>query len=238
MGTAWTGAVDHESSGGGPWKGAAPLGSTYNRAVYYCAQQGTDACVTSTNGGLTFGQPVLVNGACSSLHGHVKISADGTAYLPNSHCGGLAGGGITVNNGGAWNSYVIPGSSEATDGFDPSVATTPDNTLYESFEGSNHHPYVAKSSSHGSAWTTPVDLGTSLGVVNAAFQSVTPGDNVRVAVAILGSTTPRNPLAPGWPVACAPSVPPTYAVRHPPPTPTPKAEVNRREPAASAGGEG
>ena len=199
VGNACAGVLDHESIGSGPWKGAAPLGSTYSRAVYYCAQNGNDACVTSTNGGLTFGAPVLVSGACSSLHGHVKISADGTAYLPNSHCGGLAGGAITTNNGSAWSSYTIPGSSEATDGFDPSVATTPDNTVYESWEGANHHPYAAKSTTHGSSWSAPVDLGASLGVVNATFQSVTAGDNGRAAVAFLGSTTAGNPFAAGWP---------------------------------------
>ena len=201
MGNACTGVVDHESIGSGPWKGAAPLGSTYSRAVYYCAQMSTDACATSGTGGLTFGAPTLVSGACGSLHGHVKVSADGTAYLPNAHCGGVAGGAITTNNGGAWSSYTIPGSSEPADGFDPSVATTPDNTMYESWQGANNHPMVAVSSTHGSSWTTPVDLGATMSpaIVNSTFQAVTAGDNGRVAVAYLGSTTGGNPFAAGWP---------------------------------------
>ena len=196
MGNACAGVIDHESIGSGPYSaGGLGLPRLYSRAVYYCAQNGIDACATSTDGGLTFGPPIPVNGACGSLHGHVKVSADGTAYLPNSHCGGKAGGGITTNNGLTWNSYTIPGSSEAAEGFDPSVATTPDNTLYESWEGADHHPYVARSSSHGAAWSAPYDLGASVGVVNATFQSVTAGDNGRVAVAFLGSTTPGNPFA-------------------------------------------
>ena len=201
MGNACAGVVDHESIGSGAWKGAQPLGATYNRAVYYCAQTGSDACATSSTGGLTFGAPVLVTGACSSLHGHVKVSADGTAYLPNAHCGGRAGGAITTNNGGAWSSYTIPGSSEPTDGFDPSVATTPDNTLYESWAGANNHPYVAKSTTHGSSWTTPVDLGATMNppIVTSTFQAATAGDNGRIAVAYLGSTTGGNAFAPGWP---------------------------------------
>ncbi len=201
MGNACTGVVDHESIGSGAWKGAAPLGSTYSRAVYYCAQSGNDACVTSTNGGLTFGAPTLVSGACSSLHGHVKVSADGTAYLPNSHCGGKAGGGITSNNGATWTSYTIPGSTEATTGFDPSVATTPDNTLYESWEGVNHHPYVAKSTTHGSTWSTPVDLGATMNppIVTSTFQSAIAGDNGRAAIAYLGSTTGGDPFVSNWP---------------------------------------
>ncbi|MCW2600844.1 MAG: hypothetical protein JWM02_2673 [Frankiales bacterium] len=201
MGNACTGVVDHETIGSGPWKGAAPLGSTYSHAVYYCAQTGNDACVTSSNGGLTFGAPVLVSGACSSLHGHVKVSADGTAYLPNAHCGGLAGGAITTNNGGAWSSYTIPGSSEPANGFDPSVATTADNTVYEAWQGANNHPYVAVSSTHGSTWTAPLDLGATMspGIVTSTFQAVTAGDNGRAAVAYLGSTTGGNPFAAGWP---------------------------------------
>ena len=201
MGNACTGVVDHESIGGGAWKGSAPLGSTYSRAVYYCAQSSSDACATSSNGGLTFGAPVVVSGACGSLHGHVKVSADGTAYLPNAHCGGLAGGAITTNSGGAWSSYTIPGSSEPANGFDPSVATTPDNTLYESWQAANNHPFVAVSKTHGSTWTTPVDLGTTMSpaIVNSTFQAVTAGDNGRVAVAYLGSTTGGDPFAQGWP---------------------------------------
>ena len=201
QGNACAGVLDHESIGSGPWKGAAPLGSTYSRAVYYCAQNGNDACATSSNGGLTFGNPVLVSGACSSLHGHIKVSADGTAYLPNAHCGGLAGGGITTNNGGAWTSYTIPGSSEPANGFDPSVATTPDNTVYEAWQGANNHPMVAFSKTHGSTWSTPVDLGTtySTPIVTSTFQAVTAGDNGRVAVAYLGSTTGGDPFASSWP---------------------------------------
>jgi hypothetical protein len=201
MGNACAGVLDHESIGSGPWKGTKPLTATYNRAVYYCAQNGNDACVTSGNGGLTFGQPVLVSGACGSLHGHVKVSADGTAYLPNAHCGGLAGGGITTNNGGAWSSYTIPGSSEPVNGFDPGLATTPDNTVYEAWASASNHPYVAKSTTHGSSWSTPVDLGASLNppVVTSTFQTMTAGDNGRAAVAFLGSTTGGDPYVSGWP---------------------------------------
>ncbi len=196
MGNACAGVIDHQSIGSGAYAaGSLPVPRVYSRAVYYCAQNGIDACATSTDGGLTFGAPVPVLGACGSLHGHVKVSPDGTAYLPNSHCGGKAGGGITTNNGLTWNSYTISGSNEATDGFDPSVGITPDNTIYQSWEGANHHPYVAKSTNRGAGWTAPYDLGASLGVVNATFQSVIAGDNGRAAVAFLGSTTAGNPFA-------------------------------------------
>ena len=97
-------------------------------------------------------------------------------------------------------SYTIPGSTKPASGFDPSVATTPDNTLYESWQHGDSHPYVAKSATHGATWSTPVDLGATMNppIVNSTYQSVTAGDNGRVAVAFLGSTTGGNAFAPAW----------------------------------------
>ena len=201
VGNACAGVLDHETIGSGAWKGTAPLGATADRAVYYCAQNSLDACATSATGGLTFGPPVVVTGACRSLHGHVKVSADGTAYLPNANCGGVAGGAITTDNGGSWTSYTISGSSKPASGFDPSVATTPDNTLYEAWQGKDNHPMVALSGTHGSTWSTPVDLSSTvvgLPILNSTYQAVTAGDNGRVAVAFLGSTTGGNAFAAGW----------------------------------------
>ena len=190
---------DHETIGAGPWHGAAPLLSSYNRAVYYCAQSSTDVCATSSDGGTTFGAPVTVSGACSSLHGHVKVSADGTAYLPNAHCGGKPGGGISVNNGSAWTSYTIP-STANQNGFDPSVTTTPDNTMYEAWADASNHPMVAVSTNHGTTWTKITDLSTTLSpaIVISTFQTMTSGDNGRAAVAYFGSTTPGDPYASSW----------------------------------------
>ena len=192
MGNVCAGAVDHESIGGGAWHSpGAPLLSTYDRAVYYCAQNGVDTCVTSKDGGVTFGAPVVVNGACGSLHGHVKVSADGTAYLPTQYCGGKVGGGITTNNGGAWNSYTISQSTASDRGFDPSVATTPDNTMYEAWaNGGDWHPMVARSTNHGSTWDRVTDLASTVSpaIVASTFQAAVAGDNGRVAVAFLGTT--------------------------------------------------
>jgi hypothetical protein len=174
--------------------------------VYYCAQAGLqtsgtgDACTTSTNGGLTWGAPVPVNG-CGGLHGHVKVSADGTAYLPNKDCDlsvNLVGGGITQNNGTNWNSYSIPQPSPSR-GFDPSLTTTPDNTLYESWaRAGDYHPVVAKSTDHGAHWSTPVDLAATVSpaLVASTFQAMTSGANGRVAVAFLGTAVGTSGVTP------------------------------------------
>jgi hypothetical protein len=211
-GGSWTptnpcsGTVDHETIGSGPYAGAQPLGATFSHAVYYCAQAGVqasgtgDACTTSTTGGLTWGPPIPVNG-CGGLHGHVKVSADGTAYLPNRDCNlstNLVGGGITRNNGMSWSSYSIPQPSPAR-GFDPSVATTPDNTVYEAWaRAGDYHPVVSKSTDHGAHWTTPVDLaGTvSPALVASTFQAAVAGDNGRIAVAYLGTSVGTSGLTP------------------------------------------
>lgn len=198
-GTSWStptntcsGTVDHETIGSGPYHSPAPLLARYTRAVYYCSQNGIDACSTSTDGGVTYGAPVTVTGACGGLHGHVKVSADGTAYLPNNNCGTKVGGGITTNNGGAWSSYTIPGSVSAAQGFDPSVATTPNNYVYQAWsQGGNYHPYVARSTNHGATWDRVTDLSNTVSppILTSTFQTAIAGDNGRVAVAFLGSTT-------------------------------------------------
>ena len=205
VGNSCTGSADHETIGIGPWKGTPPTGSTYNRAVYYCAQLPVDACARSIDGGRSFQQPVLVSG-CSGLHGHVKFSPDGTAYVPNKNCGGKAGGAISTDNGATWSNYKInttPNvSSTPSDGFDPSLAATPDNTIYESWtRAGDYHPMIAKSTNHGTSWSGVTDLASTVSpaLVATTFPAVVAGDNGRVAVAYLGTQTGTgNPFGNGY----------------------------------------
>ncbi|MCW2573071.1 MAG: hypothetical protein JWO88_3129, partial [Frankiales bacterium] len=103
--------LDHQSFVSGPY--AAPLtGGTpaYPDAVYYCAQNGfSGTCARSDDGGLTFGSAVPADntpansvgdpygGACSALHGHLRVAPDGTVYLPLKGCGGQATAGNLTN---------------------------------------------------------------------------------------------------------------------------------------------
>lgn len=195
--------IDHQSIGAGPWHspGSPALVGSYPLAVYYCAQEAYDACATSTDGGLTFGAPVLVSGDCGSFHGHIKVSPDGTAYLPNANCGTQVGGALSTDNGNTWDSYHIASSASSGRGFDPSVATTPNNTLYESWTDSDNHPYVGVSWDHGAHWKRIQDLASSVSpaLKAATFEAMTAGDNKRAAVAFLGTTTGTgNPFASGY----------------------------------------
>ncbi|HEU0130218.1 MAG TPA: PKD domain-containing protein [Mycobacteriales bacterium] len=196
-GQSWTPMVnpcavvfDHESIGSGPWAGGKPVYATYNRAVYYCAQTSYDMCATSLDGGLTFLPATIVGGVCNSQHGHIKVAPNGTAYLPNRHCGGKAGGGITTNNGLTWSSYTVNGSSTNSRGFDPSVAITPDNTVYEAWAGANNHPMVGRLAPGATSWDRVTDLASTVSpaLVASTFQSAVAGDNGRVAVAFLGTS--------------------------------------------------
>ncbi len=200
-GASWTpvanscsGTIDHETIGAGPWhNGVGPAGATSSRAVYYCAQESRDACAVSLDGGLTFAPPLVVNGACGSLHGHVKVSSFGVAFLPNDHCGGPAGGAINVANGLAWNSYTISGSCAATT-FDPSVGTTDSGWVYEAWQGCDNHMHVALSKDNATTWINATDLSTSISpsVLIGTMPAVVAGVDNRAAVAYLGSTTGGN----------------------------------------------
>jgi hypothetical protein len=135
--------LDHQSVGVGPFHAPLDANPASNVAVYYCAQNGFNgACAVSLDGGRTFGpgryayntpanaiddpsQTIEVEGgACSALHGHLKVGPDGTAYLPVKGCGGTpsiengtnteyVGGrpalSISPDNGVTWTVHVVPG---------------------------------------------------------------------------------------------------------------------------------
>lgn len=100
--------LDHQTVGGGPYPERSPVTggvSGYPNAVYYCAQNGySGTCARSDDGGQTFGPGVPAyntpangapdGGACSAIHGHLRVAPDGTVYLPNKGCGGVP----TANN--------------------------------------------------------------------------------------------------------------------------------------------
>jgi hypothetical protein len=196
-----TGTVDHQTIGGGAYHDPAPAGATFPRVFYYCAQFPLeDNCVTSTDGGVTFGPPVPVIG-CNGLHGHVKVGPDGTAYLPNRTCTSLSnprgiGGGISIDNGVTWTSYAIPDQVTpppgVPSGFDPSVGITTDNVVYEAWNhAGDNHPMVARSADRGLTWDPPVDLAQTVSpaMVASTFHTVVGGDPGRVAVAYLATQT-------------------------------------------------
>src|SRR3954453_3130878 len=201
--SAWTPTApcpftaDHPTMGIGPAPAGSPGAALGQHVAYFCQQTDLDHCSHSIDGGTTW-SPSVPTAACAGLHGHVKISADGTAYLPSVNCvdadGNLAVGAMTSSDGGfSWDGYGISGAPEPDRGFDPSVATASDNTVYESWaRAGDYHPVVTWSKDHGASWAPQVDLANTVSpaLTASTFQAAVAGDSGRAAVAYLGTSTP------------------------------------------------
>jgi hypothetical protein len=230
-------ALDHQSVGAGPFhEGAAIQAITkYPDAVYYCAQDSFNGlCAVSQNGGISFGNGVPAynspandpndpnqtfvaeGGACSALHGHVRVGPNGTAYLPIKGCGGKPTSGnltnteywgghpsvsISTDNGATWIVHRVNAGNNS-DESDPSVAIGRGNRIRggrvylgwedgrnpsESTYGKRSAAKIAMSTNGGKSWTTPVDVSTPLGIHNVQFPEVIAGDDSRAAFAWLGT---------------------------------------------------
>jgi Bacterial Ig-like domain/BNR/Asp-box repeat len=207
---------DHETVGAGPYHAPAPATaglSGYPNAVYYCSQNIVIAagafCGRSDDAGLTYNPSTAVFGAtspCASIHGHVKVSPDGTVYVPQQRCkrpDGVTGQGVAVSsdNGQTWSYSVVSDSTAKASGAgsDPSVGVASDNTVYYGYEAGDGHPRIAVSHDHGKTWSASVDVGTSYGIQNTKFPEVVAGDGDRAAFAFLGTTSAGNDQAAAFP---------------------------------------
>ncbi|MCU1600935.1 MAG: hypothetical protein JWO22_1644 [Frankiales bacterium] len=223
--------LDHQTVGGGPYPvegRPATAGLTgYPDAVYYCAQNGfSGTCARSDDGGLTFPfsspaynvpeSPTIhsddaYGGACSAIHGHLRVDHAGIVYLPNKGCGGVPtpnnltnseffGGQpaviVSEDAGTTWNVRKVPGSHNQ-DESDPSVAFDKANTVYFGWEdgtnptetqlGTTSAAKVSISHDHGKTWTKPYDVSSKLGLHNVQFPEMIAGDAGRAAFAFLGT---------------------------------------------------
>lgn len=183
--------VDHQTMGGGPFaaNGVGPL-TAYPDAVYYCSQDIGDAlCSVSRDGGVTFSPavPIYTIADCGGLHGHVKVSPQGTVYVPNKGCGGRQAVVVSEDNGLHWAVRRVPTSAAGHS--DPSVGVGSNGTVYFGYANADGHARVAVSRDHGQTWTDDQDVGAAFGVKNAVFPAVVAGDDDRAAFAFLGTTT-------------------------------------------------
>jgi hypothetical protein len=188
---------DHPSVGAGPYHGAPPTTATdKQQVVYYCAQNvlvvaGAE-CSNSTNGGLVWSTPTHLFGVttpCDSIHGHIRVSPDGTMYVPQGNCGGKQGMALTQDNGSTFTYAVVPDA--VTGPTDPSVAADASNNIYFGYESGavSSQPKIAISHDHGATWSPSVNVGTPFGIQNAVFSEVIGGGTGRAAFAFLGTTT-------------------------------------------------
>jgi hypothetical protein len=201
--------IDHQTVGGGPFAQPIPAGvnPVYPHGVWYCSQSIADAvCALSLDGGITFGPsvPMFTLADCVGLHGHIKIGADGTAYVPNKGCGGalpLHDNGkqaliLSEDNGITWKIRPLPNSSSAglSQDWDPSVGVTSDGkSVYFGYRDINGRARAAVTHDKGVTWVNDQEIGTALGIKKIAFPAVVAGDGGvntgRAAFAFYGSTT-------------------------------------------------
>jgi PKD repeat protein len=201
---------DHETLGGGPYNPNSnppppPQVTAYGspNAIYYCSQNivAEAQCSRSDDGGQTFGPGVLIynpSQCTGGIHGHIKVAADGTVYVPNSSCGtvGTNGVALSTDNGLTWTEHNVPGTSGNQD---PSVGIGQNNvgkpggnlggtnTIYLGYVVGNGHPYISHSGDRGANWSTPVDVGVPFAIEHAVFPVVVAGDDSRAAFGFLGT---------------------------------------------------
>jgi hypothetical protein len=188
---------DHPSVGSGPYAGAQPATATYPHIVYYCSQniiQSAGAeCTNSTDGGLTWNPPAHIFGTgtpCGSIHGHIRISPDGTMYVTQNSCGSGQGMAVSQDNGSTFTYAVVPDSTHGST--DPSVAADAANTAYFGYADGSGHPKIAVSGDHGKTWSPSTDVGTPFGITDSKFPEVIAGDAGRAAYAFLGTSCPTS----------------------------------------------
>jgi hypothetical protein len=210
QGSGQPAGVDHQTLGGGPYAAPAPVTRTsYPHAIFYCSQDiATAFCSRSDDGGLTFGPGIpiyifttvngfdrpVAPGTCGGLHGHVRVSPDGTAYVPNEHCSDAnnvsrPGVAVSTDNGLSWVVRTVPDAQSVSPGSDPSVVAGSNNTIYFGYVNQDGHAKIAVSQDRGMHWSKSKDAGTPFGIQNAEFAEVIAGDDNRAAFAFLGTQT-------------------------------------------------
>jgi hypothetical protein len=194
--------IDHQSLGAGPYHtlpGGIPfpkVPGSYPHAFYYCSQENAAAsCSRSDDGGVTYGPsvPIYTLADCGNLHGHVKVSPDGTVYVPNNSCGTDQAVIASENNGVSWQVRNIPNSGTAAS--DPWVTLgrgdkVAGGRVYFSYARNDGSTFVSVSDDHGKpgTWKNQFDVGAAAGINHSVFPVVIAGDDDRAAVAFLGTS--------------------------------------------------
>jgi hypothetical protein len=226
-GTSWVPFVaggapagpDHETLGGGPYHAPVitPPPPAYPNAIYYSSQYGVQnaGCSRSDDGGVTFGPavPIFPPQLCAGgIHGHLKVSPQGTVYVPNAACAegtgpglGVVGVALSKDNGITWTHESIPGSTGSAD---PAVGIGQNNvgkppgqvanTLYLGYISADGHAHIAHSPDEGATWQDDIDVSSIFGIEKAVFPVVVAGDDNRAAFSFLGTDPAFYPAKQVW----------------------------------------
>jgi|GEM_PF-1658390 len=198
--------VDNQSIAVGPYPNntkpaTARVGADYPHAMYYCSHEDVNAfCSRSDDGGQTFNpsRPIFpITDGCGN-HGHVKVGADGTVYVPmNNSCEGHEGVSLSIDAGETWHYITVPATSSGR--WDSSIAIANDGkTIWYGYgESGDDRPMIIKGTLDKSdpanptiLWQEPAtDVGAPAGLTNIVFPTVVAGDPGRAAFIFHGTTT-------------------------------------------------
>ncbi|MEP7071654.1 MAG: fibronectin type III domain-containing protein [Verrucomicrobiota bacterium] len=218
--------ADHQTIATGPYPASlSALSTILNKGHYviYCSQDLVGAnCNRSDNLGSAYGPAVPATGpgasnsqGCGGLHGHARVSPDGTAYLPDKSCGTVQGGALSLDGSTTpWTEFQVKklvadanGPAFTTvpqaDGADPSVGLDSANTIYYCYvnnqaNGTEGHAHVAVGKRNDPLnptkinWIRDTDVGATHGIVNAAHPEAIAGDAGRAACGFFGTNVPGD----------------------------------------------
>jgi hypothetical protein len=202
-GSSWT-TNPHGCGESGVWDhqtivAAAPRSPTvtvgYPNVLVECVNALIDAsCARSLDGGLSWvdtapaATPVQVGTCDTSLHGHLKTSADGVLYLPANLCG-KAVVSVSTDSGLTWTLHTVSGLATAS-GPDPTVAVDAAGTAYYAFIDDWGHVMLSTSNDQGATWTPAVQASPA--GVTANLPALAAGKAGNVALAYVGTSTLPN----------------------------------------------
>ena len=198
--------VDNQSIIVGPYPNntkpsTARTGADYPHAMYYCSHDAVNAfCSRSDDGGQTFNpsRPIFPIADGCGNHGHVKVGADGTVYVPmNNSCEGHEGVSLSIDAGETWHYIIVPATASGR--WDSSIAIANDGkTIYYGYgETGDDRPMIIKGTLDKSdpanptiLWQEPAtDVGAPAALNNIVFPTVVAGDPGRAAFIFHGTTT-------------------------------------------------
>lgn len=157
-------------------------------------------CATSYDGGRTFLHEVpaiLPETGCTGVNGAPAAHPDGTLFLPAGGIGGPASlctrpplVAVSDDGGLTWTERRMPGE-HIQSGIDPDLAFTPDGTGYLTYTAQDAATYLVRSRDKFATWEGPWRLTPPGHTINV-FGAMTAGDDGRVAVAFLGTTSEQD----------------------------------------------
>lgn len=186
--------MDHQRLGSGlPGPNAPPLaGLAHPTVLYQCYNQIVNTvCASSFDGGLDWAYHTVVANSerdgCAGTNGSPRAGPDGTVAIA-LWCDAPPMAAFSEDNGLTWRLSDLPDVDGAGWG-DPSVAWTPDGTVYVSYSDGDYGQYLARSTDKGVTWEGPWPLvPTDFGA--AVFGAITVGSDGRLGAVTIATRDP------------------------------------------------